>query len=67
MFWTLTVTKISQRKPCYDGATAVTEKALGARSSLRAVSHLLSYQHTQAGTETRTRLDRTLSTVPGVD
>lgn len=48
MFWT--VTGISpRRKPCYDGATAVTEKALGAGSSLRTVSHLLSHQHAQTG------------------
>lgn len=52
MCWILTVTEISPRKPCYDGVTAVTEKALGAGSSLRTVSHLLPYQHTQTGTET---------------
>ncbi len=56
MFWTVTVTGISPRKPCYDGATAVTEEALGAGSSLRTVSHLLSHQHTQTGTKTHTTL-----------
>lgn len=47
MFWT--VTCISPRKPCYDGLTSVTEKALGAGSRLRTVSHLLPHQHTQTG------------------
>lgn len=56
MFWTDTVTGTSPRKPCYDGATAVTEKALGAGCSLRTVSHLLSHQHAQTGTETPTTL-----------
>lgn len=49
MVWTVTV---STTKPCYDGATAVTEEALGAGSSLRPVSHLLPHQHTQTGTQT---------------
>lgn len=54
MFWTVKVAGVSPRKPCYDGVTQVTEKALGAGSSLRTVSHLLSHQHTQTGTETHT-------------
>lgn len=66
MFWTVTITEISPRKPCYDGASAVTEKALGAGSSLRTVSHLLSHQHTQTGTESHTTLKQMLFTVPGV-
>lgn len=50
MVWSVTLTEISPRKPCHDGSSAVTEKALGAGSSLRAVSHILSHQHTQTGT-----------------
>lgn len=51
MVWSVNLTEISPRKPCYDGSSAVTEKALGAGSSLRAVSHILSHQHTQTGTK----------------
>lgn len=65
MFWTVAVTGISPRKPCYDGAAAVTEEALGAGSSLRTVSHLLSHQHTQTGTETLTT-QMLVSSAPGV-
>lgn len=61
MLWTVTVTGISPRKPCYDGATEVTEKALGAGSCLRTVSHLLSHQHSQTGTETLTTLRETVA------
>lgn len=55
MCWTVTVTGVSPGKPCYDGATAVAEKALGAGSSLRTVSHLLSHQHTKTGGANYTR------------
>lgn len=47
-----------QSKPCYDGATAATEKALGAGSRLWTLPHLLSDQHTQTGTETHTEISR---------
>lgn len=67
MLWTDTDTDVSPRKPCYDGATAVTEKALGAGSSLRTVSHLLSHQHTQTGTETDTTAKQmVVSSAPGL-
>lgn len=46
-FWTVA---ISPKEPCYDGAAAVTEEALGAGGGLRTVSDLLSHQYTQTGT-----------------
>ena len=46
---------VSTGKSCYDGATAVTEKALGPGGGFRTFSHLLSHQHTQTGTDKTSR------------